>query len=574
MKTVLISTLSDRGSNFNKQYTYTDDEGVTYQSYFVSGALAQKLKPDLIIAICTNEVLTNNNYYCSCAECVNPKEREYKDGSPCENILDKKIVINKFKEEVETLNIEVKSIGIDNTVENDPSSFFLDLINAFPDDEVLLHADFSGGKRNITDMIVQFTALLPLLSEKLFFDSFWYSDNVKHTTRTGHLTKTKFVKTNAEIIEGIKRYVETGDANLLKAYYKDKDQELQDFAYLLDLFSKELAMCQIENARNTYIKINDGFNSVLEKDPLLKVFREPFVESMKKLDKNFGTASVNCENFEIGSVDWCWANNNYQAGLTILNEVFYSAIKKHVHYDEDKLKNELLYVDDGYEMWKNRFILKDETLIKKDNEHFLWDIIKEDLKMALIIDNDGEYQKKIDELKNTLWSNYILFKERGSDYDSLYENVTDRSKEKMLRLLIEDELEPFKHLSNTAFNVKKNELKGKMDREYPVITKQKVFIKQFDNIVKRVKDSKPNPKNIYKVSSYFANSFTQEDNVFYKAMCALDQVRVLRNTMDHAQQGKASETDVTVVDEILSQAFGQIIIDLKNYIILFKKEAE
>lgn len=237
--------------------------------------------------------------------------------------------IEFFKERIKTIVPPDKVIECDYNEQNAMSSALSDISQMadiilsykkeFGDEEVILHADMTGGWRNASMMMLGVMRLLQFSQMKL--GKVLYS-NWEPNRELNSVDDSIDVYRFFDLVAGAKEFVKYGSVAELKAYFaeeKDISVELTELLESMENFSNSIKLCRYGEFREAIAALNSKIEAfrrkaVGERNTNDKLFATMLPVIQKSYQALFAAAD------DLVVIEWCTDNGYLQQALTLYTE--------------------------------------------------------------------------------------------------------------------------------------------------------------------------------------------------------------------------------------------------------------
>lgn len=184
------------------------------------------------------------------------------------------------------------------------------------DNDIVIHLDMAGGKR---DNYILIQLLTKLMSFNNYEVHTYYAD-ITDNSHMGTIVNTDLSFRHMKILDAVNVFIQFGSATQLReCFSKSKSIEVRNLLSIMEDFSNSLQLCSTDLADimkqlNTQIE-NTVKNVSYDKDDLfviktmMPLIRQKF--NIEAADKSHETLNI---------IKWCLKNNMIQQALTIYNE--------------------------------------------------------------------------------------------------------------------------------------------------------------------------------------------------------------------------------------------------------------
>lgn len=308
-KNILLLFLSPVKPNDNTKYLNLEGEGTKGTSESAVRYLLKKCSLDKIFIIESKMIR-------------NPIENYFEDGKPVTHLDFFKTRIEKFLPNADYVDFpyDEQSTGVENLKSVAEISREIQAYAAqFKEEEIILHVDLTGGRRDVNMVMLDLTRLLEYSCLKI--GSLIYSNYNFDGTKTGRVEELKNIYDLFQLIAGVEEFVNFGSVMALDNYYKGKNlsEPLQKLLAAMKNFAEAIKLCHywqfkaaIENLHDAVRDFEPSPENV--EDILMARLIERIREDYHKLIVN----RVVVDDIEI--IHWCLEHDYLQQALTLYTE--------------------------------------------------------------------------------------------------------------------------------------------------------------------------------------------------------------------------------------------------------------
>lgn len=317
--------------------------------------------------------------------------------------------IEFFKERIKTIVPPDKVIECDYNEQNAMSSALSDISQMadiilsykkeFGDEEVILHADMTGGWRNASMMMLGVMRLLQFSQMKL--GKVLYS-NWEPNRELNSVDDSIDVYRFFDLVAGAKEFVKYGSVAELKAYFaeeKDISVELTELLESMENFSNSIKLCRYGEFREAIAALNSKIEAFKKKAVCERNTNDKlFATMLPVIQESYKALFVAADDLVV--IEWCTDNGYLQQALTLYTE----------HVPDYVFHNRLLEIaenaekeESGKTSFENSFEDYKKSMVTGDNRSFY----------ALGIYKPYNFNSEIEKAKKKLGSkikdNSVLF---------------------------------------------------------------------------------------------------------------------------------------------------------------------
>ena len=272
-------------------------------------------------------------------------------------------------------------------------------------DDVILHADLTGGLRHVNMMMLDIIRLLE------------YSGiEIGHLIYSNYSTKLVEDVNNVydlfQLISGVEEFVQFGSVKALKSYYRGMNESelspaLNRLIKAMESFSEEIKLCHYGQFRNAIIELHDAIHDFkAEADNVQDLLMMRLIERIRK-DYSSLISIRDLDDLKV--IRWCIENGYIQQALTLYTERVPEYIGEHGIIEQSQ--NESKELDKKVasdKMGRNRwFYLLNEVSAKKDHTSKGFKIYCNAIKDEALVNirkNKFDYDSWWQKLENNLQS--------------------------------------------------------------------------------------------------------------------------------------------------------------------------
>lgn len=257
------------------------------------------------------------------------------------------------------------------------------------ENEIILHADLTGGMRHINMMMLDIIRLLEYSGVKI--GKIIYS-NYNQQEKVGTVEEVKNIYDLFQLISGVEEFINFGSVKVLNDYYKNHSEKISDSLNILlkkmENFAEAIKLCRYGQFKTTIEKLHDAINNFSpDKNNLNDILMARLIERIKHEYKML-IATRGQDDLKI--IRWCIEKGYLQQALTLYTERVPEYIAENNFYKIPPQEYKKL---------------QEKTAGDKRNEGFYFlnnyladDGIKKDDKNKTEIQK--EYEKRVADLKN------------------------------------------------------------------------------------------------------------------------------------------------------------------------------
>lgn len=353
MKNILLTFLSD-GAKKEASYQVGDSGHIVKTRHSNESAvyeLAQSTTIDLIFVFASQKVREVRR--------IDEKEQNTIDffKERIKNIVSPDKVIECVYNEKNAMNSALSDIS-------QMAEIILSHKKEFGDEEVVLHADMTGGWRNASMMMLGVMRLLQFSQMKL--GKVLYS-NWEPNREVNNVEDSIDVYRFFDLVAGAKEFVKYGSVAELKAYFaeeKDLSVELTQLLEAMENFSNSIKLCRYGDFSEAIADLNSKIEAFIKKTDSERNTNDKLFATMIPVIKESYQALFTATD-DLGVIEWCTNNGYLQQALTLYTEhvpdyVFHNGLLE-IAKDANKEKDGKTRFESAFEDYKKNLVSGDNS---------------------------------------------------------------------------------------------------------------------------------------------------------------------------------------------------------------------
>lgn len=239
-----------------------------------------------------------------------------------------------------------------------------DYMTVYPDEEICLHADMTGGFRHASMMMLSVMQLLKFSSVRIgnVVYSNWQRSVVEDVTEVHRMFT---------LVSGTDEFVNFGSVTEIQQYFKDraKTPALENLLITMQEFSEAVKICRTSKIETQVRKLQQSitdFSAETEK-PL---HEELFSQIITILGKEYGKL-LEPDVSRIDIIRWCVNKGFLQQAMTLCTEwiPFVLVEKKICYTDDPEIQTEALASGEGMNRaWEQSLIINYNKMVNNDEK--------------------------------------------------------------------------------------------------------------------------------------------------------------------------------------------------------------
>lgn len=199
--------------------------------------------------------------------------------------------------------------------------------DAYPDCQVILHADTSGGFRHASMMLISVMRLLQY--EDITIGHILYSNYVRNST--SKVEEISEIYHMLDLVSGAEEFSRFGSIQAMKAYFENREcsPELKQLLDTMQKFAEEIKLCHRSAFVQTIGQLKNAlekFSQTKEKSPISAESREErlndklMLQLENRIQRDYAPL-WEIEHNPLKAVRWCLDHDYLQQALTLFNEM-------------------------------------------------------------------------------------------------------------------------------------------------------------------------------------------------------------------------------------------------------------